>query len=154
MGFNISDINNKNILSQIGAPPHQKKSAPRESIELLQICEWLKREYPDVLFVCEQIGMKLPKQMAIRHSKMRSPKWPDLFIACPVDGYFGIFIEYKAEGVEIKTKDGSRLLKNEHVEGQVGMIMRLRKLGYYAGICVGIDNAKAVIKNMLDKRVF
>ena len=141
----LSRITNPSILSQI---PGKQTRVPTENIELLALCKWIRQEYPDKIFCCDQIGQKFSKQQAARLSQMRSNKYPDLFIAEPVKGYHGIYIEFKATGVKVQNKNGKWI--NEHIEGQAFVLMALKRKGYYAGFGLGIEHTKKVLKNLFE----
>ena len=106
-----------------------KKSKQEEKIQI-QVCEFLKNTYPDLIWFCDlSSGAKLPQWIAAINKKMRSSRGlPDLFIACPArvkSSYVsrhaigpalfekgeieiwkhGLFIEIKKDGIRLK--DGS-----------------------------------------------
>lgn len=120
---------------------------PRETIELMQLCEWMKIQHPKLLFTCDFIGMQLPIYVAIRMVKMRSAKWPDLFIAYPCGQYHGIFIEFKASGTKIYNKKGE--YATQHMKEQGDVLKQLRELGYIAEMIVGFDNAVKFINKTM-----
>ena len=131
----------------------------------LRVCDYLRKNYPDVLFRTDfSSGMKMTPGQAAKHKKFqKSRAWPDLFIACPremiaVDtksGYGiysqdvgGLFLELKAEGTQLYKKDGT-LRKNKHIEEQTEMLNKLIESGYYAKFAVGYDQAIQIITNYL-----
>ena len=131
----------------------------------LKVCDYLRKNYPDVLFRTDfSSGMKMSPGQAAKHKKFqKSRAWPDLFIALPremiaVDtksGYGiysqdvgGLFLELKAEGTRLYKKDGT-LRKNKHIEEQTEMLNKLIESGYYAKFAVGYDQAIQIITNYL-----
>ena len=131
-----------------------KKNKAEERLQL-KVCNYLKQNYPDVIFFCDVAsGLHLPIWIASLHSKMRSSKGlPDLFIAEPIFGkhegdesFSGLFIELKKEGLRLKN---GGLPKTEHISEQCVIIQRLRESGYKAEFGVGYDECKKLIDDYL-----
>ena len=128
----------------------------------LKICNYLRKNYPDVLFRTDfSSGMKMSPGQAAKHKKFqKSRAWPDLFIAksgvveFKEDGLIahlrknGIFLELKADGVKLYKKDGT-LRKNKHIEEQAEILDKLNESGYYARFAVGYDEAIQIITDYL-----
>ncbi len=128
----------------------------------LKVCDYLRKNYPDVLFRTDfSSGMKMSPGQAAKHKKFqKSRAWPDLFIAesgvveFKEDGLIvnlrknGMFLELKAEGTRLYKKDGT-LRKNKHIEEQAEILDKLNKSGYYARFAVGYDEAIRIITNYL-----
>ena len=128
----------------------------------LKICNYLRKNYPDVLFRTDfSSGMKMSPGQAAKHKKFqKSRAWPDLFIAergvveFKEDGLIahlrknGMFLELKAEGTRLYKKDGT-LRKNKHIEEQAEMLDKLNESGYYAQFAVGYDQAIQIITDYL-----
>ena len=121
---------------------------PLENIELLQLTQWIKLQYPKVIFACDLIGMKLPIQAAVRVSKMRTDKYPDLFIAYPNKHYKGLFIEFKATGIKIYNKHLD--YSNEHITKQAFVLSELNRLGYHANFACGFLEGKKLIEKYMN----
>jgi len=142
-----------------------KKSKKEEKIQL-QVCEYIKNTYPDVIFTCDLAsGMKLPIWMGALHKRMRSSRGlPDLFIAQSKsiktgtfnmmgdefvsDVFNGLFIEIKR--AEVRLKNGS-IQKTEHHTEQAEILYRLSKSGYKAVFGCGFDECKEIIDEYLKK---
>ena len=134
----------------------------KEEILHLRICDYLRKNYPDVLFRTDfSSGMKMSPGQAAKHKKFqKSRAWPDLFIAesgvveFKEDGLIahlrknGMFLELKAEGTRLYKKDGT-LRKNKHIEEQSEMLDKLNESGYYARFAVGYDQAIFEIQEYL-----
>ena len=128
----------------------------------LRICDYLRKNYPDVLFRTDfSSGMKMTPGQAAKHKKFqKSRAWPDLFIAesgvveFKEDGLIahlrknGMFLELKADGVKLYKKDGT-LRKNKHIEEQAEILDKLNESGYYARFAVGYDETIRIITNYL-----
>ena len=128
----------------------------------LRVCDYLRKNYPDVLFRTDfSSGMKMTPGQAVKHKKFqKSRAWPDLFIAesgvveFKEDGLIahlrknGMFLELKAEGTRLYKKDGT-LRKNKHIKEQVEMLDKLNESGYYARFAVGYDEAIRIITDYL-----
>jgi len=102
------------------------------------VCDYLRLQYPDVLFNSDLSGsMKLTIGQAKALKYLRSNRgWPDIFIAEPRGGFAGFFLELKREGNVANTL---------HVKEQKEMIQRLTDKGYFAFMAAGFDEAKKVI---------
>lgn len=113
------------------------------------ICEYLRLQYPGIIFNTDLSGIKLPIGLAKKVAKLRSSRaFPDLMILKPRGWYNGLFIELKADGVKLfKKSDGKPV--NDHIAEQFDMIFALRKVGYSAHFAVGFDEAKAIIDDYL-----
>lgn len=127
-------------------PKHVKHE---ESLQK-QVCSYLRLQYPQVIFRSDySSGLHLTEYQAKTHKSLQSSRaWPDLFIYNPqfVKGvqYAGLAIELKKSGTTIVLKTGPRkghITANPHIQEQVLMLKELKRLGYYATICCGIDEA-------------
>jgi len=113
----------------------------------IAICNYLKLQYPGVIFFSEPSGLRVSIGQAVQLKKMRSQgKLPDLFIAEAQGLYHGLFIEIKA--VSIHKIDGT-LKKNEHLEAQSNMLTLLNERGYFAVFGVGFDDCKKIVDDYL-----
>lgn len=133
-----------------------KKNKVEERLQL-RVCNYLKQNYPDVIFFCDVAsGLHLPIWIGALHSKMRSSKGlPDLFIAkrkwedfsmIPTIEYSGLFIEIKKEGLRLKN---GGLPKDKHISEQCVIIQRLKEKGYKAEFGVGFEECKKLIDDYL-----
>lgn len=136
----------------------------KEEILHLKICDYLRKNYPDVLFRTDfSSGMKMTPGQAAKHKKFqKSRAWPDLFIAESGVVKFkegplivnlrknGMFLELKADGVKLYKKDGT-LRKNKHIEEQEEMLGKLRNGNYYAEFAIGYKDAIEQIHEYLGK---
>lgn len=121
-----------------------------EEILHLRICDYLRRNYPDVIFRTDfSSGMKMTPGQAAKHKKFQSSRaYPDLFIAEPKRGKSGLFLEIKAENVVVFKKNGE-IRQNSHLIEQDKMLKALRNKGYEARFAVGFGNAKEMIRAYL-----
>lgn len=121
----------------------------------IQVADYLRRQYPDVLFHSDYgSGVKLTARQAAVQKRQNGgiKNWPDVFIAesrsLKVMGmkkvaYNGLFLELKREGTRLKKKDGS--WATPHIAGQARMLEALRERGYAAEFGVGFDETKRII---------
>lgn len=121
-----------------------------ESIQIA-ICNYIKYQYPKVLFNTDLSGIKLTIGQATKVKKMRSGRaWPDIFIAEPSISQYGLFIELKNDGQKLFKKDGITPI-NDHVKEQMEMLKLLRNKGYEAEFAIGFDDAKRIIDHYLNE---
>ena len=122
-----------------------------------QVADYLRLQYPDVLFHSDfGSGIKLTKGQAVQQKRLQGGRraWPDMFIAEPAFDMnrnrdrHGLFIELKKAGTRIYRKDG-RLVANEHICEQYDMLEQLRQRGYKAEFACGFDEAKKIIDEYL-----
>jgi hypothetical protein len=111
------------------------------------VCNYLRMQYTQVLFNSDASGLRLPIGLARKQMDLRSGKgFPDLVIYEPRNSYHALFIELKIKSPF--KKDGT-LLKDEHLEEQLEMHNKLRKLGYACEFVWDFDMAKRLIDEYL-----
>jgi len=112
------------------------------------ICDYIKVQYPKILFNSDMSGIKLTKGQAVKASKLRSNKgYPDISIYEPRGGFHGLFVELKKEGEVLYKRNGAAV--TEHVREQIICMYLLRTKGYCAGFAIGFNEAKTVIDDYL-----
>lgn len=117
----------------------------------LSICEWIKIQYPSIIFTSDPSGLRLPIGQAMKLARMRSgSKLPDIWIPEPAGQYHGLFLEVKAE-TPFK-KDGT-LYANEHIKEQAIMIGRLEAKGYRAMFVWSLEQAIIEVRKYLKNKV-
>jgi hypothetical protein len=116
-----------------------------EEDEQIQLCDYIRYNYPNVIFNSDHSGIRVGQGLANKVKKLHSENGiPDLNIDEPRGGWFGLKIELKATGNSPFRVSGM-LKDNEHLRKQWKMLMRLELNGYLAGFCTGFDEAKEVI---------
>ena len=122
---------------------------PEENLHL-KICDYLRKNYPDVLFRTDfSSGMKMSPGQAAKHKKFQKGRaWPDLFIAESNTLASGLFLEIKAENVIVFNMNG-KVRKNKHLIEQDKMLKELRKKGYRARFAIGYEQAIFEIQQYL-----
>jgi len=120
-----------------------------------QICyslaEYLSLKYPNLIFrwdVGADIRLTIGQAMVIKNKLLHQKGYPDLFIARPVGGYAGLFLEVKQGFSEVYRKDGT-LKNNKHIREQAEMLDRLNALGYKAEFCLNLDDCMEKIDKYL-----
>ena len=140
----------------------KKNTKVKESKIQVEVCEYIKKNYPDVIFQCDLAsGMNLGKHIGGMNARLRSSRGlPDLFIAhhsyqgAPVKTpgltrlYYGLFIELKRDGKSPYLKNGS-LSSDKHVKEQAAILKRLEAQGYKAVFATGAKEAIAIIDEYL-----
>lgn len=136
----------------------------KEELLHLKVCDYLRKNYPDVLFRTDfSSGMKMSPWQAAKHKKFqKSRAWPDLFIAESGVVKFkegnlivnlrknGMFLELKADGVKLYKKNGE-MVANKHYQEQAEMLKKLRDRNYYAEFAIGYEDAIEQIREYLGK---
>lgn len=113
------------------------------------ICQYIRYQYPDVIFFSEPSGMRVSIYQARQLKMLRSgDKLPDLFIAEPCNGYSGMFIELKAEHSDLFKKSGG-VRVSKHLRGQADMLDRLIRKGYKAVFCAGFEDSQKAVDDYL-----
>lgn len=115
----------------------------------LQVCDYLKLQYPKVLFQCDLAsGMKLSMFQAVMAKRMRSCSgFPDIFICEPRGNYHGLYLEMKREGERIFTRDNRPA--SEHIANQLDLHCKLIAKNYQVHFAVGFDMAVKLINDYL-----
>jgi len=63
----------------------------------MQLAEYMRLQYPQVLFRSDLGGVRLSPGLRMRMARLQSGRsWPDFFVAYPSHGYHGLFIEIKS----------------------------------------------------------
>ena len=121
------------------------KSKNFETKVQLDLSEYIKDKYPDVIFTSESSGIRLSMGQSMVAKRCRSSRGlPDMWVMQPKKGYNGCFIELKKEGVKIFKKDGF-YCTNEHLQEQEEIQYRLRQKGYFCEFAIGIEEAKKIL---------
>lgn len=116
-----------------------------ESLQI-QICNYLRSQYPDVLWTCDlSSGLKLTIGQAVKAQKMRERRgYPDMMIHCPKGKYHGLVIELKKADVKLVKKDGITL-KDDHIKEQHAILKRFANTGYKASFGIGFNATRSII---------
>lgn len=153
------------------------KKQTEESLQK-QVADYLRIQYPNVLFRSDGGGLRMPIGLSKKFASVQKGRaWPDLFIAqnkiMPVEievaehsmivkTYYGMFLELKRpDTILIRPKDATKITKgetklrkkgdwyNDHIEEQANVLAQLRQRGYKAEFAVGFDEAKKLIDDYL-----
>jgi hypothetical protein len=136
----------------------RKKRADPEYEVYKAVSDYLKLQYPKVLFHFDYAGVNLSMIQSVKMKRIQKKRgWPDLFIAEPKKDligsviYCGLFIEIKPEGTKI-TKGGLCFPSTPHIREQFDMASELEDRKYYANIVCGFDQCKIIIDKYLSKK--
>jgi hypothetical protein len=111
----------------------------------IAISTYLKAQYPDVYFMSDSSGLRLPMGLAIKAKKQRSKHAQlDLVILEPRGLYHGLIIELKKDVKEVYKINGE-FRKSEHIEAQNKSIEHLKSKRYLCCYCFGFDDTKLII---------
>jgi hypothetical protein len=127
--------------------PQSKK----EDVLQSQICEFIRYQYPNVVFISDASGLKLPIGQAVKFSKLKSEKGvPDLIIMEPNNIYNGIAFELKRDIGQYLKKDGT-IRQTAHIIDQYRMLKRLEAKGYLSGFVHSLDMAINTLEHYFKK---
>jgi len=116
-----------------------------ESKIQLDICEYIKDAYPNVVFTSESSGIKLTIGQSMVAKRTRSSRaLPDIWVLEPKKGYHGLCIELKKHGEKVYKKNGA-VRSNGHLNEQEEIQQVLRHKGYMCEFGVGLEEAKRII---------
>ena len=105
-----------------------------------QVCTYIKRKYPDVVFLSEPSGMYVSIYQARLLKAQRSKHaLPDLWIIHPSMHYHGLILELKHESKTPFKSDGT-LRKDQHLARQAETLELLQERKYWANFGVGYDD--------------
>lgn len=105
------------------------------------ICNYIKLQYPKVMFNSDQAGSNMSKAQAGIARVLRSHRgYPDLHIFQAKGKYHGLFLEIKAES-PFKKGDG-KLKAGDHLKEQQSVITSLNRRGYKSMFVWSLDQAK------------
>ena len=112
------------------------------------IAQYIRLQYPDVLFHFDLAGLNLSRVQAGMMKAIQGNRgFPDLFIAESRLGYNGLFIEVKTEGTKLFKKNFEAI--TSHIAEQMEFHEALRLKGYKCEFGIGWDNCKDIIDNYL-----
>ena len=116
----------------------------------IAVCQYLKLQYPHVIFNTDLSGLRLPIGLAKKAAKMRSSRaFPDIVVYEKKGEYskyifHALFLELKKEGTKIFRRNG-KMVADKHIREQARMMELLRERGYYAAFAIGFDEARRLI---------
>ena len=121
-----------------------------------QICNYIRLQYPTVLFNSDLAGStKLTFGQAVAMKRLRSRRgFPDLVIYEQRNGFGALFIELKKEGTDLLKKRlvdayGYPCWASDHIKEQNEMIEALRERNYKAEFAIGFLEAQKLIDEYL-----
>jgi len=123
-----------------------------EIIEHTLLCNYIRTNFPHVVFLSDASGLKMTMGQAVKWSRLKSHRGiPDLIILYPSSGYHGLMIELKRTGEKIHKKDGS--LKTDHLKEQNEVLQTLESLGYIARFAIGFEEARKLVDEYMNQMI-
>jgi hypothetical protein len=121
----------------------------REAYVHALLCNYIRANYPDVIFTSDLSGIRLPMGLARKVKPLKSSRGiPDLIILWPANGFHGLLLEIKATDESVLRKDG-QMRADPHLCEQIQIIRRLRQLHYAAFFVNGVQAGKKCIENYM-----
>lgn len=122
------------------------KYLTKEQYEHVALCNWLKIQYPKLLWWhTPNEGRKTPFERYLS-SKMGTKKGvSDFLIIEKKGGFDGLVIELKAVGINVFKKN-----KTCYYPEQEQFLKDMAQRNYYTCFCIGFDEAKSVITNYMN----
>lgn len=122
----------------------RKKVKSNEKSLHRAVCDYIRLQYPGVLFNSDMAGaMKLTIGQAVAMKSLRSNRgFPDITIYEPKGKWHGLLLELKADGLRLKN---GGLPMTDHIREQASVIRELTMRNYLARFAVGFDEAKSII---------
>jgi hypothetical protein len=112
-----------------------------------QVCEYLKKAYPKVIFNTDMAGIKLSIGQAKQVKNLRSSNaFPDIAIYESSKGIHGLFLELKSD---CPYKKSGELKTDAHLKEQEHMLIELAERGYLAFFAWEFQQAKMIIDSYL-----
>jgi hypothetical protein len=123
----------------------KRSHTKREESVQIQVANYIKARYPDVIFTSDSSGVRLNMGQAKVLKAMRAMdcKIPDMLIFEPRGPYKGLFLELKREGEKVFKADGTPY--SGHLFEQWKTLERLKSKGYQACFAIGFEHAKTII---------
>lgn len=110
-----------------------------------QVVDYLRLQYPSVLFRTDMSGVRLTPGLRAKTKRVQGiGGFPDIFVYEPRGVFFGLAIELKRAGTRLYKKDGS-MVANLHYKEQAETLKMLQERGYMACFCVGWEETKQII---------
>ncbi|TXD45882.1 hypothetical protein [Polaribacter sp. IC073] len=120
-----------------------------EYTEHKAIANYIKMQYPKVIFTSDSSGIRLSIGNAKKMLALKAKyKIPDLIILHPNNDYNGLIIEIKEKSKTPYLKNGN-LSTNKHIQEQNKTLEILNINGYKAVFGVGFNECKEIIDNYL-----
>lgn len=123
-----------------------------EDAEQYIVAEFIRRQYPKVLFTISPVSMISGMRRAIRAKRLGyGVGTPDMMIFHPAGHYHGLFIEMKRPPEKYIGRDGKEHLryKGAPSQEQKNWNADLNGLGYQAWICYGAKEAIECIRGYM-----
>lgn len=113
------------------------------------VCDYLRLQYPDVMFISDASGLKTSIGVAKQLKSLKSCNGiPDLVILQPNPPYHGLMIEIKRSPYQVYLKNGE-IRKCAHIQQQCSVLNHLLSVGYYATFGCGLDECIKIIDDYL-----
>ena len=113
------------------------------------VCEYLRTQYPRLIFTSDASGIRLSIGLRIEvKNKSCAYKIPDLLIFQPNSQHPMAFFEIKRSRDDLYLKSGK--LKNDHVKAQEHCMMMLRDLNFHAEFTIGFEGTIQAIEKYLN----
>jgi hypothetical protein len=112
------------------------------------LCNYLRTNYPEVVFTTDLSGVRLSMGLAKKCKPLKSSRGiPDLLILHPCNGWHALLIEVKTVNADQALLKNGKPRADEHLCEQLRVIERLRQLGYFACFVHGFAAGRKAIED-------
>jgi hypothetical protein len=119
----------------------------------LHISNYLKYQYPKVVFLSDASGLRMTIGNATKFSKLKSNTGiPDMIILQSNKKYNGICFELKKSLTEIYDTKG-KYRQNKHIQEQLSVLKHLEENKYYTDFICQFEIAKDIIDKYMDNKL-
>lgn len=131
----------------------KRKNNKKEASLHNSICDYIKYQYPQVVFTSDASGVRLNIGQAKALKRNRSKhKIPDLIILEPNLYHKGLIIEIKSSREDYLLKNGD-YSKKKQIQEQLKTLDLLNDKGYKAVMMHGFENITRLIDHYIENKV-
>lgn len=121
-----------------------KRKLPKpEQCTQMALIEWFRIQYPFYYDIPIKITNEGEAMHGYAHEMGLNPGASDLFFPIPKGIYCGLFLEIKKDGFTFSSSTKA------HIARQLSFLNKMRIMGYWAEMGVGIDQCIEIVKHYM-----